>query len=128
MFADPAYDIAPQAYQHLQLSDPRLKNQYRDELHQQLQYHKVYDKVQALQEISDAGTWSATDTAQYQQLDKIITEAMLHAERNTGKRVSTRYEWSPELKQPFRRFAIGSSDIGRFAIWEFLCLDYPHFN
>ena len=44
MFADPAYDIAPPSYRHLQLSDPRLINQYRDILHEQLNYHRFMKK------------------------------------------------------------------------------------
>jgi len=62
LFADPACEITPPAYRRLQLSDPRLKNQYRDALHNQLQYHKIYDKVQSLQDVSDSGDWSADDT------------------------------------------------------------------
>jgi len=104
LFADPAFNIAPPCHHGLQLSDPRLKNQYRDILHEQLVYHKVYDKVQALQEVSDAGNWTAEHIEEYQKLDKLITEAMLHSERNTGKRVSTRYEWSPTLKKSVQAY------------------------
>jgi hypothetical protein len=72
LFADPAFDIAPPCHRRLQLSDPRLKNQYRDILHEQLVYHKVYDKVQALQEVSDAGNWTAEHIEEYQKLDKLM--------------------------------------------------------
>ncbi len=101
LFADPAYEIAPPSYHRLQLSDPCLKNQYRDE---QLQYHKVYDKVQELQVASRSGVWTDVQTQEYQKLDRIITEAMLYAERNTGRRFSTRYEWSPTLKKSVQSF------------------------
>jgi hypothetical protein len=104
MFVDPAHDIAPPSYRRLQLSDPRLRNQYRDILHEQLNYHKIYDKVQAMQVTSDSGAWTSATTEEYQKIDKLVTESMLYAERNTGKRVSTRYEWSPTLKKSVQEF------------------------
>jgi hypothetical protein len=104
LFADPAYEIAPPSYRRLQLADPRLKNQYRDVLHNQLQYPKVYDKVQHLQEVTESGTWTEEHTKEYQNLDKLITDSMLYAERNTGRKVSTRYEWSPTLKKAVQTF------------------------
>lgn len=104
LFADPAYEIAPPSYRRLQLADPRLKNQYRDVLHNQLQYPKVYDKVQHLQEVTESGTWTEEHTKEYQKLDKLITDSMLYAERNTGRKVSTRYEWSPTLKKAVQTF------------------------
>jgi len=104
LFADPAFVIAPPCYRRLQLLDPMLKNQYQDILHEQLVYHKVYDKVKALQEVFDAGSWTVVHIAEYQKLDELITETMLHSERNTGKRVSTRFEWSPILKKSVQAF------------------------
>ena len=96
--------IAPPSYRRLQLQDPRLRNEYRDHLHKQLTYHKVYDKVQALQEASENSKWTTEETLAYQIVDKLITESMIYAERHTGRRVSTRYEWSPELKQSVQEF------------------------
>jgi hypothetical protein len=104
LFADPAYEISLPSYRRLQLSDPRLKNQYRDLLHEQMEYDKVYYNVKVLQAASDSGKWSAEDTSNYQKLDCIITDSMLHAKRNTGRLVSTRYEWSPALKQSVQAF------------------------
>jgi len=69
-----------------------------------MEYHKVYDKVKVLQAASDSGKWSAEETGNYQKLDCIITDSMLHAKRNTGRLVSTRYEWSPALKQSVQAF------------------------
>jgi hypothetical protein len=105
LFSDPAYDIAPPGYRRLQLADPRLKNQYRDILYKQLEYHKVHEKVEALQSLSDAAQWTEAQTQEYQKtIDRIITDSMLYAEQNTGRKVSTRYEWSPELKKEVRPF------------------------
>jgi len=104
LFVDPAYGTEPPSYRRLQLSDPRLKNQYQDKLHSQLEYHKIYDKVRALQSSSDSGLWSSKETATYQMVDQLITEAMLYAERNTGRHVSTCYEWSPILKKSVQTF------------------------
>jgi hypothetical protein len=77
MFADPAHDIAPPSYRRLQLSDPRLINQYRDILHEQLNYHKIYENIQTLQEASDSGVWTSATTEEYQKIDKLVTESML---------------------------------------------------
>jgi len=44
-------------------------------------------------------TWEERHTAQYQQLDAVITNAMKCAENNTGQSFSTKFEWSPKLLQ-----------------------------
>jgi len=73
--------------------------QYRTVLHQQLENHKVFSKLDLLQQAATNNTWTEEHTSDYQALDTVITEAMLHAESNTGRSFTTTYEWSPALKQ-----------------------------
>jgi len=78
LFADPAYEISPQSQHRLQHQDPRLVDQYKSHLHKQLEYHKVMDKPQQLQEHASNSTWTNSHTEEYYKLDVLVTEAMLH--------------------------------------------------
>jgi hypothetical protein len=78
--------LAPPCQRRLQLADPRQVNRYREVLYHQLAYHKVFEKCKALLEIADKTAWSTKSMAQYETLDKIITEAMLHAEVSCSKK------------------------------------------
>lgn len=78
LFADPAYEISPQSQHWLQHQDPRLVDQYKSHLHKQLEYHKVMDKPQQLQEHAFNSTWTNSHTEEYYKLDVLVTEAMLH--------------------------------------------------
>jgi len=72
-------------------------DQYIATLVKQLNYHKVINKSDLLK-AADDGTWTNEDTIRHERLDKIITEAMLHAERSVSKKISLTYHWSPKLK------------------------------
>jgi hypothetical protein len=98
MFADLAYEIAPVSGQSLRLQDPQIVRQYTEELLQQLEHHKLLDKVESLREASQSRTWTEEHEQLYQVVDRIITEAMLYAEKSVGKRYSSCYQWSPVLK------------------------------
>jgi hypothetical protein len=98
LFSDPAYEIARPTQRHLRLLDPRLVDHYRILLHDQLQFHKVLDKITDLQQAIATESWTDMHTKMYQTLDNIITESMLYAERNTGRSFSKKYDWLPELK------------------------------
>jgi hypothetical protein len=50
LFADPAYEISQQSESRLQLQYPRLIDKYKSHLHEQLEYHKVNDKLLQFQE------------------------------------------------------------------------------
>jgi hypothetical protein len=90
--------IAPPQHRGLRLQDPRLVDQYIATLVAQLNYHKVLEKSSALLKAADANTWTPEDAVEYEKLDKIITEAMIHAERSVSKKISLTYQWSPQLK------------------------------
>jgi hypothetical protein len=55
--------------------------------------------VEDLKQAIDKNIWEQKHEDQYQELDSIITESMLYAERQSGKSFSKNYEWSPKLKQ-----------------------------
>jgi hypothetical protein len=56
-----------------------------------------------LQEILHKEEWTSESTAEYESLDSVITESMLSAEKELGKRITTTYQWSPRLKQAVQR-------------------------
>jgi hypothetical protein len=99
LFADPAYEIPPHSYRKLQLQDPRITDEYRTALYDQLKAHNVFQWIENLWEIIAQGTWQPQHTEVYSVLDSTITEAMLSTENRTGKRYSTKFEWSPTLKR-----------------------------
>ncbi len=48
LFSDPAYEISPAIYRTLCLNDPRLVHKYRSILHEQLQSHNIYNKLETI--------------------------------------------------------------------------------
>ncbi len=90
--------ISPPCQRTLQLKDPRIVNRYVEALSKQLDNHKVSQKVEALAKI-EPGKWNAYDQLQYERLDKVITDSMLHAESCAAKKYTKKYEWSPTLLQ-----------------------------
>jgi hypothetical protein len=97
LFGDESYEIHRPQLRGLTLQDPRTVDKYLDILQTQLEYHKIYDKYEDLQEKSDQGAWSNECILKYERMDNIITESVIHADRMVAKRYSTRYEWSPEI-------------------------------
>jgi hypothetical protein len=73
-------------------------------LHTQLEYPNIHDKRLQLKQSADDLTWTVNETIEYQKADQLITEAMLHAERNAGRKYSKKFEWSPALKQDIQEF------------------------
>jgi len=99
IFNETTPEIAPQQFRGLQLYDPRLIDQYKATLMEQLNYHKVFGKAENLFKIAKEGLWQTVHTKQYESLDKLITESMLRAEKRISKKYSTTYQWSPTLKK-----------------------------
>jgi hypothetical protein len=48
---------------------------------------------------AEQSKWDEADTQLYKSLDCLLTEAMLSAERQISRKVSTTYSWSPHLKR-----------------------------
>jgi hypothetical protein len=89
-------EISPPCQRHLQLHDPRLVTKYLEVLSKQFQLHSIPEKVAALKQQSKT-EWSEEKLLTYERLDASITQSMLYAERQTSKRYTKRYEWSPTL-------------------------------
>jgi hypothetical protein len=97
LFSGPTAPLAPPCQRGLQLHDPRKTTKYREILHEQLQYHKVFEKYQDLLQAAQQKLWSPEYTLQYNRLDAAIMEAMLHAERSCSKKYTKIYKWSPTM-------------------------------
>jgi hypothetical protein len=73
-------------------------------LYEQLSYDKIWEKERQLQQVAQAHEWTPSHTEQYQKTDTIIPDCMLRAERKAGRRYSTRFDWSPALKQAVQEY------------------------
>ena len=67
-------------------------------LHHQIQYHRIPTRLEVLATAAEAQTWEPHHTEEYQKLDDLITESMLHAERQVGRHHTAKFKWSPKLK------------------------------
>jgi len=90
--------ISSPQYCGLCVQDPRLVDQYTEELLVQLCYHKILPKAEKLHTKAQSGSWTPENIHEYEKLDNLITEAMLKAERRISKKVTTTYQLSPSLK------------------------------
>jgi len=54
-------------------------------------YHKIPAKVSQLKQIAEQRKWTSMTTQQYNRIDKLITEAMLHAEKRSCKKYMSMY-------------------------------------
>jgi len=73
--------------------------QYQITLHELLASHNVFQHLDNLQDLINTQEWTSANQAEYESLDKTITESMLTAENNLSKRITTTYQWSPTLKK-----------------------------
>ncbi len=90
-------ELCPPCQRQLQLHDPRIIKKYLETLHQQFKIHNIPEKVKALQQ--EHSEWTDHHQLEYEKLDKLITESMLYAERQSSSRYTKTYEWSPTLIQ-----------------------------
>ncbi len=94
-----AHTVAPPFFRGLILQDPRVVNNYKSILHDQLQVHKVREKLDSLWQTMKNNSGTPDHTIQYQKLDRTITEAMLHAEKQLSTAHKSKYQWSPPPKK-----------------------------
>jgi len=99
LFSDLTSPFAPPCQRSLQLPDSKRVTKYREVLHEQLQYHKIPDKLKFLSEAAANKQWTDDCTTQYEVLDAIITQSMLHTEKSCSKRHTKCFKWSPALIQ-----------------------------
>jgi hypothetical protein len=99
LFSDPAYMIEPASVRQLCLQDPRIVKRYQQTLHELLDSHNVFHRLEKLQQQIVNQQWSSDCQAEYEVLNKTITESMLTAKNKLSKRITTTYQWSPTLKK-----------------------------
>jgi len=97
LFRETTPNIEPPQYRGLRLEDPRLIKQYHDALHNQMKYHKILDKANKLLSTAKQHEWTQPMKEDYENLDSLITEALLAAEKLISKKVSNTFQWSPSL-------------------------------
>jgi hypothetical protein len=96
-------EMLPPCRRQLQLHDPEIVANYNTTLQAQLNYHKIPEKLEKLQKIVDEGRWADEHQHEYEKLDKLITEAMLHSERKCSRKVTKTFSWSPNLVQAVQK-------------------------
>ena len=89
LFRSNTYELIRQEGRGLQLKDPRIVDIYIQTLFDQLEYHKIMEKLDRIVAIK-VGDWTEEDT----KLETIVTEAMTYAERTCSKRYSMTFQWS----------------------------------
>jgi hypothetical protein len=99
LFGDPTKEMAPLCWHQLQLHDPDIVQKYTSTLQEQLEYHKIPKKLDALQRVISSGQWSHNHQQEYEKIDNLITEAMLHAEKISSKKYTGTFSWSPGLSK-----------------------------
>lgn len=104
LFQDGTPTIAPTIYRGLQTFDPQLVALYEELVMKQIQYHKLDEKIPQLLHKAETSAWEDTDTESYESLNRLLTKAMLSAECQLSRKVSTTYAWSPQLKRAIAFF------------------------
>ena len=75
----------------------RIRQEYMDRFEEQMQNHKVLDRLQRLQEEAD-GEFGDTSRRTLNRLDQEMTEMISGTERKCRKLYRGAYEFSPEVK------------------------------
>lgn len=99
LFSDPAYNIEPASVRRLRLQDPCIVQQYTQKLHEFLASQNVLPRLDALQDKFNHQQWSPDCVAEYESLDRTITESMLTAKKSLSKRITTTYQWPPPVEE-----------------------------
>ncbi len=64
-----------------------------------MEYHNIVVKYQSLKDIAESDGWIDNDTGEYENVDKLNSESMIYAERNSENKHTKRFDWSPALIQ-----------------------------
>lgn len=99
MFNDKTPPIVPPQYRGLNSYDPRIVKRYIEIITGHIRYHRLEEKTNELFKVAENASWTEENTHTYNQVDKLMTEAMLHAEREVSRKYSDTYHWSPLLSQ-----------------------------
>jgi hypothetical protein len=85
LFQEDMHALQPPCQRGLQLTDPRIVSKYNDNFRDQVSYHKIAEKYRNLLELAELNTWSVDLEEDYEKIDQINTESMIHAERQGAK-------------------------------------------
>jgi hypothetical protein len=77
-------DMPAKQLRQLQLDDPRIVDEYRQQLHRLFTGHNVYRRVNTIVERSKSGDWSIEDEGEYEKISRNITRSMLSAAKKCG--------------------------------------------
>jgi len=108
LFSDPTYEISRPIARPLWVQDPRLVEKYCTILDWKLSYYKVYEALNKIMADIHSGHKSPSLQTDYNTLDTIITECMLHAEWKAAWKKPTKYAWSPKLSSMVYRLRFWS--------------------
>jgi hypothetical protein len=89
----------------LRLSNPRVVEKYSQLLHEKLSYYKAYESTENLPFAAEVSKWQNHHTAIYHILDNIVTQSMIHAEKQLGNRPTKGYQCKPFSASAFGIFA-----------------------
>jgi hypothetical protein len=81
----------------LQLDDPRIADEYRQQLRGLFTGHNVYRRVNIIMERSETGDWTIEDESDCKKIDRDITRSMLSAAKKCGNCSKKQTPWSPAL-------------------------------
>ena len=86
--------------------DPRSKSSLKVYWHsgKHILYHRIDSKVSSLYLQAKENKWTDESTIIYEKLDKLLTEGMLHAEKEVSRKLSKTYWWSPTLSNAVKTF------------------------
>jgi hypothetical protein len=99
LFGESSHILTRPVGRGLQTKDPRKVERYNGHLYQQLEYHKLQDKIKKLVRRSEQRLWSERNILYYEKIDSQITEILRSTEKVISRRYSTKCEWSPQLVQ-----------------------------
>jgi hypothetical protein len=74
----------------LQLDDPRITDEYRQQLHTHFTNHSVYRRVKKIIARGKSEEWSIVNEEEYEKIDLHTTRSMLSAVKKCGSRSNTR--------------------------------------
>ncbi len=107
LFSDPTHPIAHHTHRGIQLLDPRKVDKYIDTLLQQLDYHKVFNKLDDMDSTLEANQWCPHSTQGYSTTDVVISDSMIHAERCITSRRTQTYDWSTQIANLYKLLGTG---------------------
>jgi hypothetical protein len=81
----------------LQLDDPRIADENRQQLRRLFTGQNVYRRVKTIMDRSRTGDWSLEDEGEYEKIDRDIMRSMLSAAKKCGNRNIKRTPWLPAL-------------------------------